>query len=269
MNPVNRRIYNSIYVTLISLSCLALLIVLPVRAQDSDSCTVTSEAEQAFNRGDYRQASYLAEAEEDFDLAIRAAMVYGGFYAADVAEASEWLNRAHKVVDIALEIDPSDLRNRVSLAMILSYKAKKIKSIGLVTRAKRILEILVTDYPDEVMPQGALAGWHSEISAAGFFPRLILGGSRKKARHHFEKALALDNSKMPLNLEYAKFLARGGDKERRMAENQLLALLEAELHNAFERLLHDNARAILIAVQSGSKRKIKLAIAEKSAFQDF
>ena len=249
----------------ILISCLIQLIAHPAIAQASQS------AHELYQQGDFKQASLKAEAQdspEGYSLALRAALAYGG-HVARGKEAVEWLERAQRLSDKLMSLDNKSFRNRLSAAIVISYRSKKQRSVSLVNRAKHLIEGLIQDYPDEAMAYGALAGWHSEISAAGFLPRLILGASRRKAGQYFEKARSFNDTKLSLNLEYAKYLARGRESERNQSKELLLSIVKIDPKDAFDRLLQENANKLLKAVNMGKKKAIKHIIAEISAFQDF
>lgn len=250
---------------LILLSCLVQVNACPAMAQDSQT------AREFYDKGDFKQASLIAEAQNDlagYTLALRAALAYGG-HVARGKEAVEWLERAERLADKLMSFDDLGLRNRLSVAIVISYRSKKQRSVSLVNHAKHLIEGLIQDYPNEAMAHGALAGWHSEISAAGFLPRLVLGASRGKAGQYFDKARSLNDAKISLNLEYAKYLARGDEKERNRAKVLLFSIIEDNPEDAFDRLLQENANKLLIAVNTGKKKVIKRIIAEISAFPDF
>ncbi len=252
--------------TLLILStCLVQLISFSAVAQDIQA------ARELYDKGDFKQASLAAEAQnnvEGYSLALRAALAYGG-HVARGKEAVEWLERAQRLSDKLMSLDSSGFKNRLSAVLVISYQSKRQRSVSLVNRAKHLIEGLVQDYPNEAMAHAALAGWHSEISAAGFLPRLILGGSRSKAGQYFEQARSLNDTKISLNLEHAKYLARGGKAERSQAKELLLSIIKADPLDAFDGLLQENANKLLKAVNTGKKKEIKHIIAEISAFPDF
>lgn len=250
---------------MILVSCLAQLISYSAIAQDSQT------ARELYEKGDFKQASLTAEAQGDlegYSLALRSALAYGG-HVARGKEAVEWLERAQRLSDKIVSLNGRGVQNRLSAAIVISYRSKKQRSVSLVNRAKNLIEGLIDDYPNEAMAYAALAGWHSEISAAGFLPRLVLGASRGKAGQYFEKARSLDDTKISLNLEYAKYLARGGETERNRSKELLLSIVEVDPRDAFDRLLQINANKLLIAVKTGKKKEIKRIIADISAFPDF
>lgn len=262
---VMQRAYQLGLYALILLSCLVQFSIYPAMAEDSQT------AREFYDKGDFKQASLMAEVQgglEGYSLALRAALAYGG-HVARGKEAVEWLERAERLADKLMSFDDIGLRNRLSAAIVISYRSKKQRSVSLVNNAKHLIEGLIEDYPNEAMVHGALAGWHSEISAAGFLPRLVFGASRGKAGQYFDKARSLNDAKISLNLEYAKYLARGNEKERNRAKVLLLSIIKENPEDAFERLLQENANKLLIAVNTGKKKVIKRIIAEISAFPDF
>lgn len=249
----------------VAISFLTQLVSYQGMAQDYQA------AQALYEQGDFLHASLEAEKSHDlqgYTLALRAALAYGG-HVARGQEAIEWLERADGLANKINAIDNHGLRNQLSIMLVVSYQGKKLRSVGLVKRAKGMIEGLIKDYPNEAMAYAALAGWNSEISAAGFLPKLVFGASRRKAREYFEKARSLDGTLIPLNLEYAKYLARGSKEERLRAHKQLISIINAAPKDAFERLLQENATKLLKAVKTDKKKKIKHVIAEISAFPDF
>ncbi len=250
--------------------CLAQLFPAQVMAQE-ETLQKPLTAQELFDKGSYKQASILAEKQKNmagYALAVRAALVQGG-YIERGKKAEEWLERAEQNSLRALKLDKRSLRNRLDAAIIVSYMAKEKHSVRLVNIAKHAIELLIIDYPDSALAHGALASWHSEISAAGFLPRLLLGASRAKARKSYAVAIPLDGTKLALNLEYAKFLARGDRGEQKSAEKLLSQIVEAVPHDAFERLLQKNAKNFIIAVKTGKKQEIRRIFKQYSAFPDF
>ena len=222
----------------------------------------------AFLTSNFRGA--LTEATEagtadGYALACRAATVLGGYFSTG-DEAVAYLHKAIENCEKALEQDPDHLIGKMTYAMTVGFEGKRINSPSYASRSRKIFEELVSTYPENPLARAGLAGWHSEVHAAGFFIRTALGGSRKKAKTGFEEALALGTLDLPLRLEYAKFLARGKKSDREAAFKLLTAIEQATPANGFERILIGVATKIKVAVASGKKSRITKAIKETGAF---
>jgi hypothetical protein len=96
--------------------------------------------------------------------------------------------------------------------------------------------------------------------------RMFLGGSRKKAQAHFDKAVALMPGDVGVRFEYVKFLAIGDRKERARAVEEIEALQALTPFDAFDRLLQARAKAIGEALQADDKRAFKEAFGRATAF---
>ncbi len=154
----------------------------------------------------------------------------------------------------------------MSLAIALSFEGKRVKSIFYPKAARQLLENLLREHPDNALAYGALAAWHSQVSAAGFFARLALKASRKKAEKLFEEAFDHGVIDFPLRMEYLKFLAAGSKKEHIKAIGVAKALVAETVNSEFDRLLQKRAAELLEALHTEKKRNIKKAIKNISAF---
>jgi len=226
------------------------------------------DAVTAFNDGEYTDAIRRGSEAGTADGMMAAAlshMVLGGFYKKSDASLTA-LDDAKVLVDKVLAIDANHLEARTTLALILGFQAKKKMSPGGVRRVKNLIIETLALHSDSGMAHGAMAGWYSEVSAAGLIPRMVLGASRTRAAIAFDDALQRSPRDIGLQYQYGKFLARGNKAERAEAIIVFKGIITAKPVKAVEKMLQEKATNILAALHSDSKRKIKDAIKENSAF---
>lgn len=239
-----------------------LVVLLAVKAE------ATNLPHQAFVAGDYVTAQHIgreSNTASGLTIACRAGLVMGGFYSKD-NEATTLLHTAIKDCTAALTIDPLHFDAQMSLAIALSYEGKRTKKTFYPKHARMMLEALVGKHPDNALAYGALAAWHSQVSAAGFFARIVLKASRKQAKQLFEEAFRHGAIDFPLHVEHLKFLAAGSKAERQQALIAAKALVETPVSTSFDKLLQERCKTILTALKTGKKKEIKIAINAASAF---
>jgi len=242
---------------------LAIFMIFTITASAGADDALTS-----FNQGDYAAAIRLGDAETTpggIMAAARAHMVFGGFYEEREA-ALIALSRAKVLVDKVLAGDENNLEARTTMALILGFQAKAKMSLRGVTRVKKLILETLALHRDSGLAHGALAGWYSEVSAAGILPRIVLGASRRRAAVAFNDALQRSPRDFGLQYQYGKFLSRGNKAERAEAIIVFKGIIAAKSEIAIEKLLQEKSAIILAALHSNSKRKIKKAVKENSAF---
>jgi len=208
----------------------------------------------------------LARTADGYAKACKAGLTLGGF----METGDPAVRSLHNAIDdcrAALRMNPNHLTASLSYGIALSFESKRTHKPALARIAKKLFAKLVEERPDDPRPHAALAIWHAHVSGAGLFARLTLGGSRGQARKEFETSFALAPPKKPQMLEYIKFLARGSKQDRRAA---------LEAYNSYETLpptagplnaiLDTRAAALGIALRTGSKKAIKKAVANATAF---
>ena len=223
---------------------------------------------QAFVASDFETAltqSKAAGTADGYALACRSATVIGGYFRTG-DEAVDYLHQAIRYCEKALELEPDHLIAKMTYAMDIGFEGKRVTSPGYANISRRTFEALPQEHPESPMALAAVAGWHSEVHAAGFFARLALQPSLKKAREGFEKAFELGTVDLPLRIEYAKFLARGSKKDRTEAIGVLDDVLAEMPHHGFEEILQKTAADLKKAIETGKKSAIRKTIELTSAF---
>ncbi len=232
-----------------------------------------SAQENAAGWADFRDGRYedaiakaLAEGSADaYALACRSHIVLGGFY----SQGDTAVMHLHKAIEYcgkSVSLDDRNLVGRMTYAMAAGFEGKRLFSPRYPAQSRKHLEYLAYLYPENPLAVAAIGGWHSEVYAAGFFARVALGGSRKKAREYFARALELGETNIPLHLEYVKFLTRDGKDAYPEAIAEIDRLLAREPEVAFDALLQEKARELKAALETGSKRTVRDTIKAIAAF---
>lgn len=224
----------------------------------------------AFVAGDYNTAKLEgrnAQSAEGSAHACRAGLVLGGFIDKGPA-AIHSLHGAIHDCNEALKLDPKHYFAKMSLAIALSFEGKRLKRPAYPKRAKLYIDELIIQQPNNPLGYGALAAWHSEVSAAGFFARIALGARRKHAKAYFQKALRMGAVDFPLKFEYVKFLARGNKSDRQKAIIEGKKLIAEPIELALDKILKSHCANLVRALEINKKHALKLALRESMAFND-
>lgn len=225
---------------------------------------------EAFKQGDFYEARDAGRADagaEGLALACRAGLVLGGFMETGKA-AVQSLHGAISDCNKALGTSPAHYFAKMSLAIALSFEGKRLKRPSYPARAKAYILELIEAEPNNPLGYGALAAWHSEVSAAGFLARIALGARRKKAAKNFEHALKLGAIDYALRFEHVKFLARGNKADRKLALAQAKELSEGGPNMAFDLLMQKQCLRLVDALSRDNKREIKATLKDVAAFQN-
>ncbi|GHF15697.1 hypothetical protein GCM10017044_07360 [Kordiimonas sediminis] len=224
----------------------------------------------AMQRGDYT-AAYTAGIETNsatsLGLSCKAALIIGGFKTSGI-DSVTWLHKALNACEKSVRLDPTSLPNRLSLAMAMGFESKRLKSVKLAKETKNRLEQLINDFSNSPLPYAALGGWHSEVSAAGFMARLVLGARPSKALTYFQKSDSYALEDTAMTLEYAKMLVRLGRKYYPEAEEKLQSIIEERPQSALDGIIKAQAETLLAAVQTQNRKTILSALSEITAFQN-
>lgn len=227
-------------------------------------------AGDAFYQGAFYDARTLGQStqsENGLMTACRAGMVVGGYFETGSA-AVRSLHQAYEDCLKVVSMNPGHVNARITVAIITGFEGKRWQKPGLAKKSRRLLEALVAEYPDSAPAHAALGGWHSEVSAAGFLPKLYLGAKRSNARNYFSTATQKGEADFPFILEYLKFLARGDARERDLALAVARSIGEDKDLSAIDQMMIEKITALKDALISENKDTIKKAIADATAFQN-
>ncbi|MFC3053693.1 hypothetical protein [Kordiimonas pumila] len=232
------------------------------------SFAADSPGQQHDEKSEFRETRLLAKAEntaESLRLACQTGLVIGGFFETG-PEAVQSLHQALADCEAAIIKDPTNILTTVSLAAAISYEGKRLTSARYPHTSKKLLEKLVQENPNSAIALGALATWHSEVSAVGFAARLVLGASRKKATSLYASAFEKGLTDFGLRLSYIKFLARGTPEDMAHALAQCAIMLEAPAQTAIDKILQQKMAILAVALQTKDEKTIEAALEEISAF---
>jgi hypothetical protein len=221
-----------------------------------------------FKNGNFEaaiKASATSNSVASLTLNCRSNLVIGGFQTKG-DQAISALHNAISSCKRAIEKDPSHIIARMSYAMALGFEGKRLKSPSLAKKSRKEIEKILETNPDHPLANGALGGWHSEVSAAGFLARVALGAKRSKAGRQFNKAFGTGEIDIPLKFEYIRYLARGKEAERSKAIYEIDALLALKPGYAFEAMVQERAKRLRPVVEEGKSSAIKAMLEELSPF---
>lgn len=224
----------------------------------------------AYEAGDYAKARALFLEDttaEGFAAACRADLVIGGYFLKKPEESARALHDALDHCKEAIKREPDHADAAISYAVALGFESKRTKKPGYAKAGRQRLEALQQAYDTYGILHAALGGWHAAVSNAGFMARMYLGASRKKAQAHFSRAIELMPGDIGVRFEYIKFLAQGKKQQRKTALEEIALLASLPPFDAFDRFLQSRAQPIAEAIRSGSKRRLKQALAEATAFE--
>jgi len=224
----------------------------------------------AFVSGDFEKARSAGQKDgsaEGLAHACRAGLILAGFKEKGT-KAIQSLHMAIRNCNAALQLQPDHFFAKMSLAIGLSYEGRRLKRPSYPLRAKAYLQELIVQEPMNPLGHGALAAWHSEVSAAGFIARIALGARRSKAEKSFKLARIREGTDYALRFEYVKFLARGNKKMRLLALAEAQSLIQESKLSAFDHILKKHCEILAAALEKNSKRAIKTALKQASAFQN-
>lgn len=173
---------------------------------------------QAFTQGRYLVAIALAQAgnsADDAALACRAGLIVSSFppQEADTPfTPADTLHTALQDCETALRRSPQHAEATVSYALALAAEGKRLKSVALVKKSRRILEqaasrtagwqeavenapaqsptVQSPTIPSQAhaLALSALAGWHDAVASAGLLARIATGARSNTARTLYQDA---------------------------------------------------------------------------------
>lgn len=252
--------------TLILFFCLAF--AAPVLAAGGD----VGPAAAAFDEGIFLRAARLARdlgtAEGDA-FAARAELAQGEFVARPAVRRAA-LDRAVADARRSIARDAAHPEAHLYLAVALGLIARGEGGLaahlaGYGNEARRHIDRALELAPDNAWGHAALGGWHLEIAhTGGFVGGVIYGASAGQGEAAYERALALDPENMSIAWQYAFQMAGLGGEARLARARQLLAaILERPPHTALDRLLHDGARELDAALESGGEAEIRRIVTSR------
>lgn len=223
----------------------------------------------AFAEGRYGDAASVAEFSSTPDSLAFAARsrLAEAMSSADYIPPANLINEAELLARAALEEDAEHIEARLQLAIALSLKTRPMTNrqamrAGYGEEAKRLVEAVLKDDPDNTYAHGFLSVWHVEVRRrGGAIAASMMGASVKNARRHYQSAIAITPDEASVHWQYARALtALNARKFRKEIDAALDAAIRCETGSSLERVMQDRAQILQTALQS-EKRSISERLA--------
>ncbi len=236
------------------LPCLVIVFALPSASVAAESIEA---ARAAFSEGEYVEAADAGEAlgtSEGHALAAEALAIYA-HYLADEEEKAPLLQRAMRLAETAIELDPDSAEAHLQSAHATGrysqlFAPMKALREGYPKGVRVSIERAVELDPGHFGAHLSLASWHAEaIGKGGMMARALLGANKKTALAHFKQAMALAPDRNVVLIEYASgLLMLERRKGRSEARDLLVRAIELVPQDHFQRILHELAVERLAAL---------------------
>ena len=200
-------------------------------------------ARAAQDDGRFIEAARLAEGlgtSAGYALAAESLAIHG-YYVAKELEKEALFERAMRLADEAVRLDPANPQAHLQSAHAMGRYAQTVGAVkaiaqGYVRKVRQAIEDALARDPEMAGAHLSLATWHAEtINGAGLAARVVFGASRKRA-------LVLAPDEKLAYLEYALgLLLLKKKKDRKQARDLLARAIEAPPKDACDRILHEIA----------------------------
>lgn len=215
-----------------------------------------SVATDAFAAGRFAEAVSAGRKENStagLIAAGRAGSTIAVYQTIDARKVRELLMAAERDFDAALALQPGNPEALLQKAIAIGYRAKLENNIGLAKQTRRNFEALLAKRPNDALLLGAMGGWHGEsVATLGkFIAGAALGAKESEGLRYFEKAIAAPGADPVVPVFYASTLLNLSADNAPKAKALLQRALRATASDGFEKLLQQNARAILAPLEKG------------------
>ena len=236
-------------------------------------------AEALFRNGHFLEAAALAEKRntaEGLAFAARATLMHAGYVAKGDRAVAE-LKRGEALARRAVDMNPDMVEGLLELVIALGYHSRQEGYLqahedGYGKEAGRLIEKAMDLAPNMGWARAAFGGWNAEIVARGgaFLGKLAYGASRKTAIQSFEKAIMLDPDNATIRVEYAKALIRMEPRHPDLDKirAQLRAALAKPARGAVDKIIQDQGRELLDAVDSGKPGGLEKVVDRLTPFEN-
>lgn len=226
----------------------------------SYSATAEEEAHLiAFSEGRYAEAASVTEishAPDNLAFAARS-MLAEAISADDFSVPSMLVEEAETLAREALLDAPNHVEARLQLAIALSLKARPMtireaRRTGYGEDAKRLADSVLDDDPTNTYAHGFLSVWHIEVRRrGGAIGASIMGASIKKARRHYQAAIALSPDDASVHWQYARALtALNAKKYRNEIDIALAQALGCGAETRLEQVMQARAQILQSALRT-------------------
>lgn len=231
--------------------------------------SLAATAAEAFAAGKFAEATTAGRKEEtdaSLILAARAASTRAAWQTTEKLDAKVLLDAANADIGKVLARSPGNLEALLQRGVNTGYIAKLMKSPGLAKDAHRDFEAVLAKRPNDPLALAAMGGWHGEsVATLGkFLAGTALGAKEGEALRYFEKAAASSAGDPAVPIFYATTLLNLSAKNAAKAQGLLARAAKTPASDGFERLLQQNARAILIPLDRGDVETARVLAAKLS-----
>jgi len=242
-----------------------IILVSPVAMADEDAHII------AFIEGRYADAASVIEISSTPDTLAFAARsrLAQAMSASDFIPLAELIDEAERLARAALSDDPRHVEARLQLAIALSLKARPMSNrqamrAGYGEDAKRLVESVLEDDPTNTYAHGFLSVWHVEVRRrGGVIGASMMGASVKKARRHYQSAIAIAPDEASVHWQYARALtALNAKKFRKEIDVALSTALSCNTDSSLEDVMQERARVLHAALLSKKRSEVERLAAE-------
>jgi hypothetical protein len=234
---------------------------------------LAASAAEAFAAGRFAEAT-AAGRKEGTDAALiiaaRAASTRAAWQTREKLDAKVLLDAANADIGKVLARNPGNLDALMQRGVNNGYIAKLMKSPGLAKEARRDFEAVLARRPDDTLALAAMGGWHGEAVATlgKFLAGTALGAKEGEALRFYDKAVATTAGDPTVPLFYATTLLNLSAKNALKAKALLQRAVAAPARDGFDRLMQQNVRAILAALDGGDVKSARQLAAKLSPLGD-
>lgn len=233
---------------------IALMILAsPVALADEEAHVI------AFSEGRYGDAASVIESSSTPDSLAFAARsrLAEAMSSPDFVPPTALINEAELLARTALESTPDHIEARLQLAIALSLKTRPMTNrqtmrSGYGEEAKRLVESVLADDPNNTYAHGFLSVWHVEVRRrGGAIGASMLGASVKKARRHYQDAISIAPDDASVHWQYARALtALNAKKFRAEIDRALESAVSCDTDSSLELVMQDRAQILRTSLQT-------------------
>ena len=229
--------------------------------------TLAATAAEAFAAGKFAEATAAGRKEgtdASLIIAARGASTRAAWQTTDKLDAKVLLDAANADIGKVLARDPGNVDALLQRGVSTGYIAKLTKSPGLAKDARRDFEAVLAKRPNDPLALAAMGGWHGEsVATLGkFVAGTALGAKEADALRYYDRAVASTAADPAVPVFYATTLLNLSAKNAAKAQALLARAAKAPADDGFERLLQQNARAILAPLERGDVETARLLAAK-------
>lgn len=227
------------------------------------------DAQHLYNDGYFIDAGAAAGAQDTADAQALAAKAYASaaVLALDAETVRQLTAQARARGEAAVALDPHHVQGRLYLSVALWLEGRQRGGFdayfrGLPQRARRLIDGVVADAPEEAWGHAMLAAWHFEVlRRGGSFGQRMLGADLYAGAESFNRALALDPDDVGIAVQCAiSYLALDPVLYEEHARVALDRALAAPPRDAFEVALQDRAREAQALLDAGDRAALDAAV---------